>query len=473
MNAPFVPPPSSATSSSTTSSASVSSLPGPGGSLPTLLRLARDPYRFYDEQRRRYGDRFRVGLPRGWSALVTSRASDLSAVFGADADTFERQSIPLRPLLGDDNLLTLQGDAHRRRKQRVIPCLSGPRLAALGERMLDAAHRRIGGWREGQRTPLLSEMAEITMDVMVGAVFGMDTDQPRHQAFKRLIRRTMNAVTPMLLVTPWLRVDLGPLSPWGRYVRAKQATDAALLEEIEEVRRSPQRGAQADLLAWLSAPTDDGEPALDPATILGELYGVLLVSYENVANHLSWAWWLLDRHPAFRARLLEELDGAADTRALGIARLPLLDAVVREVLRLLPPSETYRRCARPLALDGLTLAPGDVVMPAIYLVHTDADRYAAPHTFDPDRWLDERASTVGAHDFLTFGAGARRCPAQAFGMMEIKLILAATLQRASWTLLRPEQVKARRRRIATVPACGLPAQLDRVSPRRPTQRAVA
>ncbi len=76
---------------------------------------------------------------------------------------------------------------------------------------------------------------------------------------------------------------------------------------------------------------------------------------------------------------------------------------------------------------------GDVMVPAgttIFFVSRpsmlDAQNFANPDRFDPDRWLQPRDAQRGAHEpraYLQFGAGPRVCPGRHLAGVEMRLAL--------------------------------------------------
>jgi cytochrome P450 len=52
------------------------------------------------------------------------------------------------------------------------------------------------------------------------------------------------------------------------------------------------------------------------------------------------------------------------------------------------------------------------------------NRFARPHTFDPQRWLDGGQNARDNAAFLAFGAGPRFCPGRNLAFLETKTALA-------------------------------------------------
>jgi len=273
----------------------------------------------------------------------------------------------------------------------------------------------------GRPFPLLPRMREVTFEVILRVVFGLE-ESARLTALRRSLRRLLG-MGGTWMVVPALRRDLGPLSPWGRFVRLRAGVDALLRAEIRERR---ERGGPAGdgAIDVLLAEMDDGE-------LVDALITMLVAGHETTATSLAWCFELLLRRPS----LVERLRGEGEP---GAARL--LDAVVRETLRLRPVFRyTSRRLREPLALGGYTVPAGFAVGANVYLAQRRAADHEDPDAFRPERFLDG-APTTGA--WAPFGGGSRRCLGASFATYEIGLVLrtvlsAARLRPAS---ARPEQI---------------------------------
>ena len=108
---------------------------------------------------------------------------------------------------------------------------------------------------------------------------------------------------------------------------------------------------------------------------------------------------------------------------MAIAKLPYLDAVCKETLRIYPVAMlTFPRTVlEPTELMGYKLEAGQVVMGCIHLMHQREDVYPEPNQFKPERFLEREFDT---YEFFPFGGGKRRCIGEALAMLELKLVLA-------------------------------------------------
>jgi cytochrome P450 len=138
---------------------------------------------------------------------------------------------------------------------------------------------------------------------------------------------------------------------------------------IARRRSSSEEHEGTDMLSALLAAGSDGDLLLD------ELMTVVLAGHDTTATALAWAFDLLLHHPRVLDRLRRELAAGDET---------YLDAVIQEVLRLRPViGETGRVPRRPFRTAAGEVPAGTVVMPSIYLVHTDPVRYPEPLSLPP------------------------------------------------------------------------------------------
>jgi cytochrome P450 len=140
----------------------------------------------------------------------------------------------------------------------------------------------------------------------------------------------------------------------------------------------------------------------------------------------TWTLLLLMLHPDVMADLLDELSAAsAPLDHAGLSSLKLLDAVVKEALRLIPPTavapfRVFDRCE----ISGRTLLPCDRIVLCPHMTHRLPEIYDAPMRFRPERWFTINPSQ---YEYLPFMAGPRRCPGARFGTDFLKIAIAAIL----------------------------------------------
>jgi cytochrome P450 family 135 len=431
--------------------------PGPGGPAAyNTLRLLRRPLQMLGEWHARYGDAFTVKLsgfgtgvyvvdPQAIRELFTGDQSDLRA---GEANSF------MEPVLGPHSVLVLDGPEHLRQRKLLLPPFQGSRVAAFREVIREVAEREVASWRPGAELVLRERMRSLTFEVICRAVFGV-TQPDRVERLRERLVAVIDS-SPIFVIVPAARLDLGRHSPGGRFARRLRAADAVLYEEIERRRREPDLEQRTDVLSLLMRARDEQGDAMSDRELRDELFTMLGAGHETTATGLAFAFELLLRNPSALARLREELATAEDDS--------YLDAVVKETLRLRPVIDAAERTLTvPRTIAGWELPAGVKVYPAIALVHLREDLYPRAHEFRPERFLDESAES---YSWLPFGGGVRRCIGAALAHAEMAEVLRVAVPAVELRPLREQPDPVILRGITLAPKHGVPVVVERASPAR-------
>jgi cytochrome P450 len=352
---------------------------------------------------------------------------------------------------------------HLRQRRLLLPPFHGERMHAYGHAMLDLADESVDSWPIGKPFSVHRKLQAITLRVILRTIFGVDAGARFDQLETQITELTdIAAWAPLLL--PFMQVDLGPYSPWGRYKRKSAVGDAMLLAEIAGRRRMGTAG-RSDVLSMLIDARDEQGAPMSDAELRDELVTLLIAGHETTATALAWALrWIL-ASPSVHERLVEEIRGAVENGAPmpeRIATLELLDAVVRETLRLQPVIPIVGRILdHDATIGGYALPAGTGVLCSIYLAQRRPSVYPDSGRFDPDRFIGKKLTP---YEFFPFGGGVRRCIGMAFALYEMKMVLARVLARARLRLAKSGSIRVIRRSITLAPAGGLPVVLDRRAP---------
>ncbi|KXS16584.1 cytochrome P450 [Gonapodya prolifera JEL478] len=237
-------------------------------------------------------------------------------------------------------------------------------------------------------------------------------------------------------------------------------------------------GVYTDILQWIVDHGDKG--VFDEVDMVNMARTMLTAGGETSANTMAWATSLLVSNPSTLERLRTELDDAfpgSPNQALPLEtlkRLPYLDAVLHETLRLKPiVSKVYREFEKDTELsvrddDGnpktYTIPAGTMTYIPIAAVQTSSKVWLRANDFYPERWLndtntvtEEEVSQFGidgnAHTksssginkskgghwgkpvlcnkqaFMPFSLGARDCVGRNFAWNEMRIILGHIIRR--------------------------------------------
>jgi cytochrome P450 len=308
--------------------------------------------------------------------------------------------------------------------------------------MRDLTVAMLDDWTPGVVLNVAREMHQLALVIAGRTLFNMDLGgnaQELSQAVATLIATLGDVFHVTLARLPFNVPGLGA----GGSVRQGLARIDAVLGAIiaEHEREATDTG---DVVSMLVAARDEDGSRLTPQQIRDQLLTLFVAGHETSANALAWAFYLLAQHPTVTARLLQELDrelhGAPPTAA-DLERLPYLDQVVKETLRLYPPAASAVRTAREgFDWQGYRVNAGEVVFYSPYISHRIPQYFPAPDTFRPERFDPAGSENPPPYAYIPFAAGPRSCIGAPFATMEIKTVLATTLQRYRLDLVPNQRV---------------------------------
>ncbi|MBW4638095.1 MAG: cytochrome P450 [Gloeocapsa sp. UFS-A4-WI-NPMV-4B04] len=422
-----------------------------------LIQWIANPLALLETSRQRYGDPFTLRLGSFAPLVFFSNPQAIQEIFTAQPNQFDtgRANGILRPLVGDQSLLLLDGDRHQQKRRLLTPPFHGDRMKSYGQLICDITQQVINQWTIGEPFAARSSMQNISFQVILQAVFGLNEGQ-RCEQLKQLLPAMLDvAGSPLsssLLFFRILQQDLGAWSPWGHFVRQRQQIDEILYAEIAE-RRQQTDLSRTDILSLLMSARDQNDQPMTDTELRDELMTLLTAGHETTASALSWALYWIHSLPDVHHKLLQELDTFDDTDLSGIAKLPYLSAVCQETLRIYPIAMlAFARVVKsPFQFMGYELEPNTLLAPCIYLTHHREDLYPEPKLFKPERFLERQFST---YEYLPFGGGNRRCIGVALALFEMKLVLATILSRSQLQLVENSQVKPMRRGVTLAPSGG-------------------
>jgi cytochrome P450 len=397
--------------------------------LDLYRRLRDDPLGTFTAAAREYGDRVRLGIgPR--ELLLLSSPDDIEQVLVMQNRKFHKgRGLTFTSRVLGNGLLTSEGEFWRRQRRLAQPAFHRQRIAAMAHTMVDYAERHTGTWRDGEVRDIAEDMMRLTFAIAARTLFGVDVEDEAdtvREVLTLAMRHTNRRIRALVRVPPWV-----PTPANRRFERAAARLDHVVLRIIQARREDPN--AHDDLLGLLMGARDEDGSGLSDRQLRDESMTLLLAGHETTANALTWAWYLLDRHPAARAALEAEVDQVLEGRRPtpeDAGRLTYANAVVSEALRLYPPAWIIgRRAVEPFTLGPHTFPAGTQVLMSQWVVHRDPRFYDRPDQFLPERWLDGRTKGLPPFAYFPFGGGPRLCIGKPFALMEAVLVLAVTASR--------------------------------------------
>ncbi|KAI0468001.1 cytochrome P450 [Xylaria cf. heliscus] len=394
-------------------------------------------------------------------------------------------------LLGS-GLIVLEGETHKVLRKSSLQAFGHRQVLHLYPAMWEKAlafvreieSQDVAGVGDGI-VDMASWAYKVTVDVIGIAVLGRDFDSLKN-ADDALIENYKRAIGPGLrlyrLLAVWLSFEFVQKLPWKKNGEFNEST--AVMKRIcreTVLQRKKEIGAKMkgeagddevseDILSHLIKTSD-----LSDVELADQLLTYLIAGHDTTQSAFLWACYLLTKHPEWQITLRKEIKhGLSDSTRVGIGenieKLPVLNGVIHEALRLYPIIPMTSRVAiRDTVLNGTPIPKGTEVLVSPWVINYAAEAWGdTAEQFDPQRWIDAdgRPNTHGGarstYDFGTFLHGPRSCIGMQFAKAELRCLIAALVSCFEWSLGMPDDDVVLGGVISITPHKGLRLRLRKV-----------
>ncbi len=393
-----------------------------GSILPALTSDAT----FRSKMRNEHPDisRFRVGP----FTFVTVAEPELCQEVLTHTDEFDKTptvTAAARPAFGS-GILLIENRPHRTRRRMIQPAFNHSRIITYVDAISKHAMERGEMWADGQIIDVGDEMTKLTLRVIGKIMFDLD-DLGDEDELGRAITTVFDYMkTAFLLPVPlsW------PLPHNIKMRRALALLDRTIYGTIGRRRSSSEN--KDDLISLLLAARDEDGRQMTDEEIREDAMAILVAGHETTAYTLTFAFYLLTKHPAIYSKLQHEVRNVLQDRPPkleDLAKLPYTMQVFKETLRLFPAAHTLpRQATKDTTIGDYEVRKGWFVGVDIWGMHRRPDYFPDPKRFDPDRFTAERETEIPHNTYLPFGSGPRNCIGRGLAMLEGPLALAALTQ---------------------------------------------
>ncbi|MEF3310476.1 cytochrome P450 [Paenibacillus sp. GYB004] len=435
-----------------------------------MLHFFRSPFRFQRQLYEQYGDLVSLGTTDK-PKTIFAFGPELNRQVVANPDYFEMSTalvkIPKDTVMGQmfyNNLILMAGEKHKQHRRLIQPSFHHEQIVQYSKDMILLTEQLCDEWQHKQEIDVNAEMKKITQRIAVKTLMGTYKDKDLDQ-----IGELISQLTKSLLWVTLTPVDI-PYTPYHRALRIAGQLNDYIRSMIDQKRTEPHA---ADVLASLVKAHDEDGAKLNDEELVGHTFTLFVAGHETTANALTWTIFLLNQHPNVLSNLIEELDGAVQQGTVSmdkINKLPLLEGVIKESLRLLPPASIGTRVtAVPCELNGITIPASTNVFFSQFITHRIPELYSEPNRFKPERWLDFKPSPF---EYLPFSTGPHMCVGWYFAMVELKIVLSILLRRYRIGITRNAKISPN---LMMRPVHGMPARRvkqDRAFVREPVRGTI-
>uniref|UniRef100_A0A7N0V789 Cytochrome P450 n=1 Tax=Kalanchoe fedtschenkoi TaxID=63787 RepID=A0A7N0V789_KALFE len=155
---------------------------------------------------------------------------------------------------------------------------------------------------------------------------------------------------------------------------------------------------------------------------------------DTTASTIEWAMSEMLKNPKSLSKAKAEMEEGRHVEDTDIPRLPYLQAIVKETLRLHPPLPLIpRRAVDDVELCGFLVPKDTKVLISTWAIGRDGDAWESPECFNPERFLGSQVDVKGVDfDLIPFGSGRRICPGLPLAYKMIHLLLGSLVNCFEW-----------------------------------------
>ncbi|OUZ99480.1 Cytochrome P450 [Macleaya cordata] len=256
--------------------------------------------------------------------------------------------------------------------------------------------------------------------------------------------------------------DYFPILRWidPQGIRRRMTKYFAEIDEIfdglidQKLQGPKEKRTSNDLLDMLldhSSSHENGFDQLGRPEIKGLLKDLFLAGTDTISSTLEWAMAELLRNPYKMTKARQELafiiGKDQPIEESDIVRLPYLQAIVKETLRLHPPGPLLvpRKAVTDVKIHDFIVPKNAQVLVNVWSIGRDRTIWTDPDAFNPERFLELEMINYRGQDFelIPFGSGRRICPGLPLAHRMVHLMLGSLINLFDWKLengLKPEDM---------------------------------
>ncbi|CAN8302171.1 unnamed protein product [Cochlearia groenlandica] len=218
--------------------------------------------------------------------------------------------------------------------------------------------------------------------------------------------------------------------------------DARMAKRLLSTETEPKEARNTDMLDSLLDLTQQKDTELTMNVIKHLLLDLFLAGTDTNSSTMEWAMTELLRNPEKMVKAQSEIrqvigGGNGVVQESEISKMPYLQAIVKETLRLHPAAPLIpRKSESDVHILGFLVPENSQVFVNVWAIGRDPNVWENPMKFEPERFLKEREIDVKGKDFelLPFGSGRRMCPGISMALKTTYTVLASLLYSFDWKL---------------------------------------
>ena len=407
------------------------------GALPLLghmLEFGKNPFDYMMRLRNKLGEIGEFRMFHQKMVLMTGPEANEAFFRAPDAQLDQSQAYKIMtPIFGKG--VVFDAPPHKKDQQlkMLMPVLRDKPMRTYAQVIVQEVEQIIADWGDTGEIDLLEFMKELTIYTSSHCLLGDEFRYELNEEFAKIYHDLEKGVNPLAFVFPYL-----PLPVFRRRDKARVRLQELVTGIIAKRAQKPEKSEDA-FQFLIDAKYDDGSH-LSAHEITGMLIGTIFAGHHTTAGTAAWTLLELARRPEYMDLVLDELDAhfGADGEVTfqSLREIPVLENVIKEVLRLHPPLIfLIRKVMQDFHFKNYTVKAGKYVCASPRVSHRIADIFPDPEKFDPDRYSEARQEDALPFSWIAFGGGKHKCSGNAFAMLQLKAIFSILLRRYTFELI--------------------------------------
>jgi len=413
----------------------------PGDEHGHLEDLRADPVGLLFRVREECGEvgRFRLGD----KDVVLVCGADVNEIFFRAPDEVldQGEAYPfMKPVFGEG--VVFDASPERRKEMLRNQALRGDMMRGHAETIEAEIRRMVASWGDEGEIDLLDWFAELTIYTTSACLIGKPFREELDGRFAELYHDLERGTDALAFVDPYADIES---------FRRRDAARLALVDLVQGIiDKREARGKvpkeERDLLdVLISLKNPDGSLHFSTDVITGMFISMMFAGHHTSSGTAAWTMIELLRHRDVLAQVTEELDELyADGSSVSfqaLREIPVLEAALKETLRLHPPLILLLRVAKEdIEIGGHLIPAGTLVGATPKVSNMIPEDFPSPQSFDPGRYIDPRQEDLtNRWTWIPFGAGKHRCVGNAFAMMQMKAIFSVILRDFEFEMAQPSE----------------------------------
>lgn len=397
-----------------------------------LISLVADAQLFYWERYEKYGSIYKTSLlgkkvavligPEINKAVLKDQESKFSSYLGWKA---------LEPLIGRGVLLQ-DGFEHQRTRKLIYPAFHQCAISAYFTKIKSISEYFFREYHLKNYVNLNSELRTLTLDIIINLLFTSSHSIDIHNAGKSFDHLVEG-------MRAYIRLDV-PFVKYGKALKARKKLLNTLQLMVDEARKNKSTYEDSNVVDFLVNSTDEAGNCLSSDEVITQIFQLVFAGHETTAKLLCWTIISLSINRSWQDKLRNEyfeVVGSSNLCFQHLAKLQLMDAVLKEVERLYPPLYFIPRgIISDFEFAGYTFTPEWSIHLSPLVTHRLSHIYSNPHEFDPERFLIPREEhKIQSYSLIGFGGGKHFCLGNELASVEMKIILSMLLSKYSFDVL--------------------------------------